>query len=978
VGVDAGETRAVVGASLLVGVTALAVWLAGGVRVDEIARYVGYELGFVFLPGVLVYRAVAARPVGRLRQIVFGWSLGYLLEIVAFYVTASTNGRSAFYVYPIVVGVPALLIAWRRRPEAAPAAAAQPLPVKAIWIGAALIALLLLYAGAVGFTQTPLPRDASTVTYQEDTVFVISLAAEALHHWPMSNPTVSGVQLHYHLFAFMHLAAIAQVTGIDLSVVVMRLYEVPLLILFALQLFLAGRKLGRSATAGLAALFVVLFLGELDISVATDINRFLFRDLFFYWLLASHTFLLGLVFFLPGMVVLCDLLGGGRVAGRRRVAEWLLLLAFMVGCAGSKSYSLLVVGGALVLFLVWHLGRRRTVSRPALGALAVVGAVYVAANVLVFAWNAAGAEVKPFRNLKTMPGVEELNAFFGNLWGTTSVPGVFAVSYGLWGLLGISLVGMALLIWYRRLDLSESEVFFLALFVAVLPTLFFSSQPGFGQMFLVFFGVVPGMIAAAEGYRLYWLRSARPSLRGAVAVTVAVAAAVLVADLLLKVSARVGLEVALFWVALSVAAALVAGAFSRRLLVPVGLAVAICGLVLVETPAVRLVRSALGKDSYSSIGNAAQVAALALGVVAIAAGAVWLGRRRGAGGALVAGTVAATLVFGVLDTPLDWFPKLVGDAAAGKPLANQDYAGLTSGLYGGLRWIRDNTRPGDVLVVNNHSLYPDGHDSKYFYYSAFAERRVVLESWDYTEQTVNKGYFSLPVSQSPFPRRLALSDAAFQHADPDAIKTLERRYGARYLVADKVHGRVSPVLATREQLVFSNGDVDVYAIGRRPSASAFCTSEQGAGVSAVFGHGRTVEAAAALRRRAAKVGYRNLEIQRRGCSDFAVVLSGLSGVAQGRQLQHDAAAVDLRVTLECRTYAPRGGVNAVFGHRRSKAAAEKLLAGAEAVGFRGLDVQQDRCGDWEVDLAGLKTAAQRREFQREARRVGFAVRFEPG
>jgi hypothetical protein len=440
----------------------------------------------------------------------------------------------------------------------------------------------------------------------------------------------------------------------------------------------------------------------------------------------------------------------------------------------------------------------------------------------------------------------------------------------------------------------------------------------------------------------------------------------------------VGLEVTLFCVAIALVAALGAAAFSRRLLVPVGLSAGIVGLVLLDTPAIRLLRSAFGSTSIFSLGDAAQAGALAVGAVALGAGAVWVARSRSSGGSLVAAVVVATLLFGVLDTPLDWFPKLIGDAAAGKPLYNQQYTGLTSGLYGGLRWIRDNTRPNDVLVVNNHSLYPDGRDSKYFYYSAFAERRVVLESWDYTEQTTNKGYFSLPVALAPFPKRLALSDAVFRHADPDAIKTLERDYGARYLVADKVHGRESPFLSSRAQLVFSNGDVDVFAIGKRPSASAFCNSEQEAGVAAVFGHRRTVDGAAALRRAAAGAGYRDLVIQRRGCADFAVVLTGFTGVAQARQLQRDAAAVNLRVRLECRTYAPRGGLNAVFGHRRTKLAAQKLATRAQAVGFLGLDVRQDRCGDWEVDLGGLRTAAQRREFRSEAVRAGFHVRFEPG
>jgi hypothetical protein len=119
-------------------------------------------------------------------------------------------------------------------------------------------------------------------------------------------------------------------------------------------------------------------------------------------------------------------------------------------------------------------------------------------------------------------------------------------------------------------------------------------------------------------------------------------------------------------------------------------------------------------------------------------------------------------------------------------------------------------------------------------------------------------------------------------------------------------------------------------------------------------------------------------IQQRGCRSFAVVLTGIESDHQGEHLKRDAARVHLRVRLECMSRMSEGGVNAVFGHRRTQRAAAKLAARLEASGFRGLEVRQDKCGDWEVDLHGLKTPAQRREFQREARQAGFHVRFEPG
>ena len=71
--------------------------------------------------------------------------------------------------------------------------------------------------------------------------------------------------------------------------------------------------------------------------------------------------------------------------------------------------------------------------------------------------------------------------------------------------------------------------------------------------------------------------------------------------------------------------------------------------------------------------------------------------------------------------------------------------------------MRDNTDVNSVLVVNNHSIFPDASDSKYFYYSAFAQRRIVLESWDYTRQAAANEVASLDAAHTPFPRRLSPS-----------------------------------------------------------------------------------------------------------------------------------------------------------------------------------------------------------------------------
>ena len=167
-----------------------------------------------------------------------------------------------------------------------------------------------------------------------------------------------------------------------------------------------------------------------------------------------------------------------------------------------------------------------------------------------------------------------------------------------------------------------------------------------------------------------------------------------------------------------------------------------------------------------------------------------------------------------------------------------------------------------------------------------------------------------------------------------------------------------------------------------PTASAteqsVCPSEQKAGIVAVFGLRRSEAAARELAARAAGVGFQGLVVQRRGCNKFAVVLQGLRSMRQARDFQREADRAGFPVALECRSHPVEGGLAAVFGHERTRRAALRLRARAEATGFKGLQVQQDNCGDWEVDLYGLKTPAQRHELAKEARRAGLRVVFELG
>ena len=67
---------------------------------------------------------------------------------------------------------------------------------------------------------------------------------------------------------------------------------------------------------------------------------------------------------------------------------------------------------------------------------------------------------------------------------------------------------------------------------------------------------------------------------------------------------------------------------------------------------------------------------------------------------------------------------------------------------------------------------------------------------------------------------------------------------------------------------------------------------------------------------------------------------------------------------------------AVFGHFSTLAAAKKLKARAAAFGFAGIKVENEGCGDFEVEIDGADRQADRSSFAQEASKAGFPVTFE--
>jgi hypothetical protein len=741
--------------------------LGYGAQPGAVARYLGYEIGFVVVPGWLVYRAVSDRPGPPLRQLAIGWALGYVLEIIAFLLTAATGTRRLLLVYPVAVSVLAVAaLRRRRRRRARPvrrcASDAAP-PPRFVWALVAVCVMVVGYVGIAFFDAKPLPEEGN-VHLGQDAPWAISIAAEAKHHWPIQDPSVSGEPLPYHYFVQLHWAAASEVTGLDLATVFYRLWMLPLAVLLVLEMVVAGQSLLRSRQAGLIAACVVVGVGQLQVDTSevslglAPVEIIPFRGLLFTFLIGSPSFLLGLVLFVPLVVLV-----GERIvapAGERHRGEWALVTLFVVGASDAKVVLLPLVATALVLFAAWSWWTSRRVARAVWVALGLAASAFGALYLVQYRGHSSGLSVDLSAGVDYFTGMpmvallrEELLEVLPTVPGRTGVLAVAAFTFGVVGLLAAQLIGLVWLLRRQGFSLDPAQAWLLALFGAgLIPIMTVTSLQGNEQYFL-FTALVAGCLVSGQGLWRAW--ESRPPLAGRAARLVAVGTAAGLAILLLLLApARLDL---------------LQGRDEQplRYLVLFG-GLAVCMVVL-----------------YAVAGR-------------------WVGPTRWPAAALVC---VAIVALGAIDTPL----RRLGPAFEPDPPVEEGRR-MTPALYHALTWIRDHSSTDAVLAVNNQR---NEFGPYAFVYGAFAERRVFLGGWGYSDRASLRTSGDLEeVDENPFPDRLALNETAFQSPTAGVLEVLHDRHGVEYLVADLVNGGAvdRAALGALAPLVYEDDGVAVYEI----------------------------------------------------------------------------------------------------------------------------------------------------------------------
>ena len=159
---------------------------------------------------------------------------------------------------------------------------------------------------------------------------------------------------------------------------------------------------------------------------------------------------------------------------------------------------------------------------------------------------------------------------------------------------------------------------------------------------------------------------------------------------------------------------------------------------------------------------------------------------------------------------------VVSDQASSLVFARPGRGGATAPEAGAARWLRKNSKPGELVATNAHCIIQrdDLCDSRHFWIAALSERPVLVEGWSYSNHA-SRISLATGVNPSLIPywseEELATNDAAFTSPSAAVIERL-RRVGVRWLYADNRAGTVSPELKPFVRLRHATLDATIYEI----------------------------------------------------------------------------------------------------------------------------------------------------------------------
>ncbi|MCC9310540.1 hypothetical protein LN042_26295 [Kitasatospora sp. RB6PN24] len=751
---------------------------ASDTPVNSIARYAGYVAWGVLLPGTLVYRSLRRTPHTLVEDLAMGAVTGLALELAAWAVFVPLHLQSVVTLWPLLVVIPFAAVPRLRRHWWV--RGYHRVPLGWSWSLAATVAITSGYLYQVYLVRTPiLPPDDRSRQFV-DLSYQMSLAGNAKHSFPVTLPQVAGEPLQYHWFAFAHEAMTSLVGHLDLPVVQLRLMIPALCALTMVVAAVVAWRLSGRAWAGPIAGLLLFAVGEFNASHAmTPFGSP--ETTLMSWASVSMTYSQPLLLALVGAVG--DGLrrpgtgtGGNPVPALGRGC-YALAAFFAFASSAAKATSLPVTLAALALTGLLGLLTTRRIPWTVVGLGAIVAAAQLFSTAVIFAFKSYGLAVEPLSNLQgSWADPHHARTATSQLVVVALVWFAFLINTQL------RVAGALPLLWRSRLK-PDPTLWFLVGGTVAGPAIYLALN-GWNSSYFTHAGLAFGVLLSAWGYCEAFERAAlSPWARTALGAFAA---------------AFTGLIV---W-----------GVYYHAGDWQTWVTTTVKGWHPTRSGFLRAFLSGNPDGNGSAAGLLPIVSAgLALCAIAAVCGVLWwaLGRvvkpmRRRGGIVLLTAALLAGAPALVIDLPKPTWDMTVWSSFP-----------LPAGKIDAARWLRDHSRPTDVIATNEHCWSPDDFqhpgspctDYRDFTLSAYSERSVLVEGWAFAPRVM--------AGTSPEfwdPALLRMNDDAVYHPTAPLLSELHDRHHVRYLFVNRRVGPEAPQLGTLTDKVYDNGRIAIYEL----------------------------------------------------------------------------------------------------------------------------------------------------------------------
>lgn len=722
----------------------------------SVACYLGYVSLHIGLPGCVFLGFAQKRWPSLLELFALGLPLGFATEIGLFFVASALHLKAFLPVSPFLWLALGFLV-WKRIGHGPSTAVCLIEHGLERWCAvAALIFAFTVTIASQFYACAPLLNGVLGTSTNHDWIYLLSRAGEIKERWPLQDPSLAGAPLSYHYFLLVHLASASFVTGIKLELLGLRLCVLPLSAALMAQALFLGKSLTGSLRGGIIAVGLLFTANELSFQDPSAGSSF--ASEFVRWLFISPTFFFGMIFTGALLLWIYRLLSAAKLS----ITEGLILGVLAAAGTGAKGT---VVPPLLVALSIWAVIEtvqlRRLPIKTALLLAALGGGFSLVYFTILSDWGTGAAAVAPLFSIKLSQFWREHADVWATLlesWGISSVLSISLAHLAcviavLVGFSGIRLLGFVA-VWRWKEQLNPKLTCWLGLTAA---------------MYFVF-GHLLVLDSNSQLYLLYPVRLPQAVLTASVGLWIFSG----VKARMSVFAGRIG--------AYSLWTALICFTAVLTILVFTGhvswwLAVVLVSLIaflFAPTPKERV--ALRGRDYGQFLWRVSPLVAV-LAVTLIQVNHWRLSNVQGFKLWLTQSAVSADENVVLLRQAMDW--------------------------------IRTNTPPESVLVANAFSeknLRPDAVArldnttvDKYYYYSAFAERRLWVEGPTYLRD------------QYAAARRITTASQVFS-GGPVSLFFNEEKGRPDYILLDRSLDDGATVRLPPERCVYENARIAVYRL----------------------------------------------------------------------------------------------------------------------------------------------------------------------